>query len=191
MKKEYINVPNALSLSRIIFLPLLFVFVFLDMRLAFLIGFILLGSTDFFDGFIARKFNQKTDIGPKLDSLGDLFFYISSAWFLYRLYPQYLQPNNNLLIGFFGLLFLSFLISGILCKKPIMMHTFLLRLNGVLVYFVVVFSYFLNTTWFITIILFIYFLAFIEEILIFVKYGEVDPDTKSLLHLIKLNKTNK
>ena len=69
-----------------------------------------------------------------------------------------------------------------------MMHTFFLRLNGFLVYFIVIFSYFLNTTWLITIVLLIYYLAFTEEILIFIKYGKVDPDTKSLLHLLKVKR---
>ena len=188
MKKEYMNVPNALSLSRAVFLPILFLFILFDMKIAFLISYILLGSTDFFDGLIARKFNQKTDIGKSLDSIADIFFYVSTAWFIYRLYPQYLEPNNSLLIGFFALFFLSFLISSMFCKKPIMMHTFLLKLNGVLVYLLVITSFFFNTTWFITIILLIYFIGFIEEILIFIKYGEVDPDIPSILSLLRVKK---
>ena len=172
MKREYLNIPNALSLSRVVFLPLLFLFVFLDMRLTFLIAYIILGSTDFFDGLIARRFNLKTDIGKTLDSLADIFFYVSTAWFIYRLYPEYLEPNNTLLIVFFALFFLSFVISGIFCKKPIMMHTSLLRLNAVLVYYVVVFSFFINTTWFITIVLIIYLIGFTEEIIIFIKHHE-------------------
>lgn len=185
MKREYVTVPNALSLSRIIFLPLLFLFVIWDMRLSFLIGYVLIGSTDFFDGLIARKFNQKTESGKSLDSIADIFFYLSSAWFLYRLYPGYLAPNNTLLIVFFIVFFLSFVVSGIWCKKPIMMHTFLLRLNAVLVYLAIILSYFLNTTTLIAVILIIYIFGFIEEIIIFIRFGIVDPDTCSLFHLAK------
>jgi phosphatidylglycerophosphate synthase len=188
MKREYINIPNALSISRAVFLPILFLFIIYDMKIAFLISYILLGSTDFFDGLIARRFNQKTDIGKSLDSIADIFFYVSTAWFMYRLFPQYLEPNITLLIIFFSLFFLSFVISSIFCKKPIMMHTFLLKLNGVLVYLLVIASFFINTTWFITVILFIYFIGFVEEIIIFIKYGEVDPDTPSLLSLFKVKK---
>jgi len=93
-KKENLNVPNFLSLSRIVFLPLLFVFVIKDMRLTFLIGFIILGSTDYFDGLIARKFNQKTELGKSLDSIADIFFYVSSAYFIYKLYPAYLNQTT-------------------------------------------------------------------------------------------------
>lgn len=185
MKREYVNVPNALSLSRVVFLPLLFLFVIWDMRFAFLIGYILVGSTDFFDGLIARRFNQKTEIGKALDSIADIFFYVSTAWFIYKLYPAYLTPNSTLLIVFFSLFFLSFVVSGIWCKKPIMMHTFLLKLNGVLVYLLVILSYFFNTTSFITVILVIYIIGFIEEMIIFIRFGNVDPDTWSLFHLMK------
>lgn len=184
MKKEYINVPNSLSLSRLLFLPILFILVHRDLRLAFLIGYMILGSTDFFDGLIARRFNQKTSIGKTLDSFADIFFYVSSAYFVARLYPEYLIPNQLLLIVFFSLFFLSFIVSAVTCHKPIMMHTFLLKLNGVLVYFLLILSYFYNTTWMITVILAIYLIGFCEEIIIFIRYGEVDPDTLSLLSLL-------
>jgi len=185
---KYLTIPNILSVSRFLFLPLLFVFVAKGMNIAFLIGYILLGSTDFFDGKIARRFNQKTEIGKALDSIADLFFYISSAFFLAKLYPQYLMPNKVLLIIFFSLLALSFVISGILCKKPIMMHTSLLRLGGVLVYAAVIASYFMNSTWFIAIVLINYLIAFTEEIVIFFKYGEVDPDTTNIFRIIPKEK---
>ncbi|WP_319476724.1 CDP-alcohol phosphatidyltransferase family protein [Marispirochaeta aestuarii] len=184
MEKRVLNVPNALSLSRLIFLPVLVVFVHFDRRSAFLVAYIILGSTDFFDGWVARTFNQKTELGKKLDSFVDIFFYLGSAWFMYKLYLAYLVPNMLLLKVFFALFVLSFIVSGFYCGKPIMMHTFLLRLNGVLVYALVILSGYLNTTYFITIILVIYLIGFIEEIAIFVRFGEVDPDTKSIFHLI-------
>jgi len=81
---------------------------------------------------------------------------------------------------------MSFVVSGIICKKPIMMHTFLLKLNGVLVYFLVILSYFTDTTIFIAAILVIYLIGFVEEILIFIKYGEVDPDSPTIFSIIKL-----
>lgn len=184
-KKENVTIPNILSLSRLVLLPILFVFIAWDMRLQFLIGYVIIGSTDFFDGLIARKFNQKTEIGKSLDSFADIFFYVSSAYFIAKLYPEYLEPNNLMLIAFFVLFGLSFVVSSVRCKKPIMMHTFLLKLNGVLVYALIILSYFLDTTYFISLILVIYYVGFVEEIAIFIKYGEVDPDTSTIMKLMK------
>jgi phosphatidylglycerophosphate synthase len=189
MKEKVVNVANALSASRLLCLPVLIAFIAAEWKTAFLIGYILVGSTDFFDGWVARTYDQKTEFGKKLDSFADIFFYLGSAWFMYMLYGKYLAPNMPLLRIFLGLFVLSFVVSGIRCKKPIMMHTFLLRLNAVLVYALVILSGFIDTTYFITLILMIYLVGFIEEIAIFIRFGEVDPDSVSILHLMKEAKT--
>jgi len=185
MQEKVVNVANALSASRLLCLPILIAFVLMDWRTAFLIGYILVGSTDFFDGLVARKFNQKTEVGKKIDSFADIFFYLGSAWFMYRLYLEYLEPNMLLLKIFLALFVLSFVVSSVFCKKPIMMHTFLLRLNAVLVYALLILSGFVDTTYLTTLILAIYLIGFIEEIAIFIRYGAVDPDTVSIFHLMK------
>jgi len=42
------------------------------------IVFILFGLTDFFDGFLARKYNQETDLGRMLDPIADKFLMYST-----------------------------------------------------------------------------------------------------------------
>lgn len=185
MKRTYLTIPNLLTYSRLLGLPFLYLFVILDYDIAFLIGFILIGSTDAFDGYLARKLNQVSDHGKMMDSIADVFFYVSSAYFYHALFPQYLEPNNVLLITFFSIFALSFIISGILLKKPIMMHTSLLRYNAINLYLLVIVSFFLNATVYVAITLIIYIIAFIEEIGIFIFYGQVDPDTKTIFSLRK------
>ncbi len=177
--------PNLLSLSRIVFLPGLFLLIHFEYHTLFLIAYILIGSTDVFDGMLARKLNQVSHFGKELDSLADLLFYISSAYFLYRLQPEAIAANNIYLIIFFSLLGLSFLTSGLLFKRPMMMHTLILRMNAVLVFLIVVSSFFFDTTWFVRIVALIYIVGFIESILMFVFFGQVNPDTKSIWHLLK------
>ena len=181
--RGYFTVPNGLSLSRLVLLPLLYLFALQGMEAAFVIGYAVLGATDWFDGLTARWLNQRTEIGKALDSIVDIPFYLSSAYFMARLYPQYLRPNMSLLYVFFAIFGLSFVVSAIRCRKPIMMHTFLLKLNGVLVYLLVILSTFLNTTIFIAVILGIYYLGFAEEILIFLFHGEVDPDSPNIFRV--------
>ena len=187
--KNIFTLPNALSASRLIFLPVLIYLVLIEDRFLFLWVYLIIGSTDAFDGYIARKTKQVTEFGKTIDSLADIFFYVATAWFIYRLYPDYLMPNYSLLLGFFGLLALSFVISGILYKVPIMMHTSLLRYAAVLVYALVIFSYFFNTTWFVAFILIFYLIAFLEEILIFVFFPGFDRDAKSIWHLYQTKKS--
>ena len=189
IKKENVTIPNILSLSRLILLPILFIFVNMEnMEIAFIISYAILGSTDYFDGLVARKLNQTSELGKRLDSIADLPFYISSAYFIAKLRPEYLEPNYTILYIFFGLLALSFLISGIKLKQPMLMHTYMLKFIGVLVYLLVILTPLVNTTIFITVIISLYFVGFAEEIIIFLKYDTVDPDAKSLFHLIKADK---
>lgn len=184
-RARYLTIPNGLSASRLLLLPLLYVFAIRGTQPAFVITYAVLGATDLLDGLTARWLRQKTDFGKALDSLADLPFYLSSAYFMARLYPQYLRPNLTLLYVFFGILGLSFVISFAKCRRHALMHTFLLKLVAVLVYFLLILSAFLNTTIFVTVILGIYILGFVEVILMFLIYGAVDPDTP---HIFKLRK---
>jgi phosphatidylglycerophosphate synthase len=187
LNKRIITVPNFLSLSRALFLPILYVLIHWNMPVAFLIGYIILGATDFFDGIIARKFNQKSDIGKVLDSVADVCFYLSTAWFIHALYPEYIAANNMLLKVFFAAFFLSLAASVIFCKKPILMHTYILKLNAVLVYLLMIFSYFFDTTIMLGAILVLYIIGFAEEIYIFARHGEVDPDSPFFWKIKKLS----
>ena len=183
-KKENINVPNFLSLSRVLFIPLLLFFVHNEMRLAFLIAYLLVASTDFFDGKIARKFNQCTQLGKVLDSYCDLILYLSTAYFIYILYPEQIIPVLPLLYVLIGVIILSLIVSFIKIRKVVMMHTLLLKLPSALLFVYVLFSYFYSTPIALGIIICVYMLGFIESIIIFIKYGDVNPDSKSMFHVV-------
>ena len=76
-----LNIPNILALLRLLIAPLMFMLLvnrdlfanihpsWLDYFAAFL--FVLASITDFFDGYIARKFDQITQLGKILDPLAD------------------------------------------------------------------------------------------------------------------------
>lgn len=179
-----LGLPSLLSLSRIFLLPLLFLFLYRGNSYLFLASYILIGSTDFWDGYLARKLNLVSELGKTLDSVADLFYYIASAYFLYYLHPDVILANKYYLIAFFSLLGFSFLLSGVLFKKPVMMHTSLLRLNAVLVYLVIITSYWFDTTYFVRVVILSYLLGFSEEILIFIFFGNVDPDTRITFQLM-------
>lgn len=185
------TLPNLLSASRIILLPLLFLLLYFSSEYVFLAAYIIVGSTDLFDGILARKLNQVSHFGKELDSFADLLFYLSSAYFVYYLFPEVIRANSIYLIIFFSLLGFSFLLSAILFRRPVMMHTFLLRFNAVMVCLVVVTSFFFDTTLFVRAVAVLYIIAFIEELLIFLLYGNVNPDTISIFHLLRDKKQGK
>lgn len=191
-KTNLVTVPNVLSASRIFFLPLLFLLTFLKMDFSFLVLYIAVGSTDYFDGLVARKFDQTSEFGKTIDSVADIFFYLGTLAFIYLWFPYIVESLTTMLLVFFVFFLSSFAVSWIKIGKPILMHTSLLRLNAVLVYFLVILSFLVNKlelgdkvypVYFGTVILAIYVLAFTEEILIFIFYGDVDRDTRFIWEL--------
>ncbi len=75
-----INLPNILAFIRVLIAPLMFMFLvnrelfdahysWMDYFAALL--FVIASVTDFFDGYIARAWNQKTTLGAILDPLAD------------------------------------------------------------------------------------------------------------------------
>jgi CDP-diacylglycerol--glycerol-3-phosphate 3-phosphatidyltransferase len=72
------NIPNILTISRIILSFLLVLIVFLGARLlTIVIIFAIAALTDFFDGFLARKYKLETEIGRKMDIIADRILMLS------------------------------------------------------------------------------------------------------------------
>jgi phosphatidylglycerophosphate synthase len=191
MKTHNLNLPNLLSLSRIIFLPILYFFAWTGASLEFLISYVIIGATDALDGFLARLLKQVTTLGKILDTVADILFYFSTLYFLLFLYPTIITKNIPLLVIFLFFYFGAYIYSWIKFKRPIQIHTNHLRLNATFIYFLVILSYFMDTTWVVSFILISFMIAYVEEIIIFYKFGAVDVDTRSIWQLIKKNKDSK
>ena len=68
------NLPNLLTISRIVFLPLFIGAFYLEGAMVNWITFaifVLAGLTDFFDGYFARAWKQQSDFGRFLDPIAD------------------------------------------------------------------------------------------------------------------------
>jgi len=92
---------NLLTFSRILIAVIIFMLLMLKnyYELAFVLFFVA-GLTDFFDGFLARKFNSSSQIGEILDPIADkiliIFLYFGLALNL-----------SSYLIGFSGALIIT------------------------------------------------------------------------------------
>ena len=75
------NIPNILSLIRIILTPLFIILLFDDFKMAkvfALLVFAIAAITDAYDGHLARKYNQITPEGKFLDPLADKILVLSA-----------------------------------------------------------------------------------------------------------------
>lgn len=85
--KELKTIPNILSLFRIALIIPFVIFFLQKNYIAAAIAIILSGISDALDGFIARKFNQITDLGKMLDPLADKLTLISIMICIVILFP--------------------------------------------------------------------------------------------------------
>lgn len=65
------NLPNFLSLLRIILVPVIIIFLMQEAYKEALITFTIAGLTDIFDGFLARALNKQTKLGAFIDPMAD------------------------------------------------------------------------------------------------------------------------
>jgi cardiolipin synthase (CMP-forming) len=73
-----LNLPNCLTLIRILTIPIFLEFLAYHLYGEALAVFILGGVTDFLDGLIARKMKQQTALGAYLDPVADKLLVITS-----------------------------------------------------------------------------------------------------------------
>jgi phosphatidylglycerophosphate synthase len=180
-----LTVPNALSLSRVAGTPFLFILVHIEPKGWFVALFVLLALTDWLDGLLARRWNQTSEFGSMLDTIGDMALYMSTAYFMVVLFPQYLIPNLGylyvLLAGFFAVM----VVTRVLFGRVLFLHSHFARSAAVILIAAFLMSFYIDTTYLIRLVMVMYTTAFIEMCIIFMKYGEVDPDTRSILWLME------
>ena len=71
------TLPNFITIARFVMVPLIImVMINGEMLMAFVL-FVLAGISDGLDGFIARQFNQKSELGAWLDPVADKFLLVS------------------------------------------------------------------------------------------------------------------
>ncbi len=88
MLSETVNIPNLLTIARIVLTVVFFMFVGQDgfmMKLSAALAFLIASVTDYLDGYLARKYNLVTDFGKIMDPIADKFLMLSAFFIFMRL----------------------------------------------------------------------------------------------------------
>ena len=104
------KLPNILTISRIVLLPVLIILIFSDSNLINFLSivlFIVMSITDYLDGLIARKTKNTSNFGKMLDPIADKLFvvlilitFISDSMLLgIHLIPAYLIIAREIFIS--------------------------------------------------------------------------------------------
>lgn len=105
--KDWNTIPNWLSYIRIVLIPVFAVLFYNGYEIPALIIIVASGLTDFFDGKLARKLNQVSDLGKLLDPVADKLTQITLAIVFYLEF----RTSSDELINTFSWVFLIFVIK--------------------------------------------------------------------------------
>lgn len=166
MSTKLLSIANVISFLRLGLVPVL---VWLaasgeDLLFLWVLGICLI--SDVLDGYLARKFNQTSELGAKLDSWGDALTYAAMILGLYLLWPQIFSDQSIFLL----LATLSFLVplavSAVKFGEYPSYHTVGAKISALLIapayYLLIIMG---ADIWFRVVIL-LYLLVAIEEVVI-------------------------
>jgi len=144
------HIPNLLSMSRIaLCLPLLLVDA---MTMPFWVLYVIAGTTDMLDGFMARRWGVESKFGARLDSLADFVFVLAVG---YKLFPWLKLPATLwMMTGLIALVKIINAICSYVVKHRIeYLHTKANKVTGFLLFIGVMTigqSYFVPVAWMIS-----------------------------------------
>ena len=180
------NIPNFLSLYRLLTFPLILWCIYVGKESLFAILLCVNLVTDILDGLIARSFNLQTDFGAKLDSLADNGTFIAAfiGIFTFKLNEM---ANEIWLLWIFIAFFVSgLLISFIKFKQYPSLHLYTTKIGGYVqgFFIFVLFAWSYNEYLFYAAMT-IGYISHIEEIIILLISKEMKTDAKGLYWVSK------
>jgi cardiolipin synthase len=78
MSSRIITVPNLLTIFRMVLIPVFVTFLFYQRFLFAFAAFVLAGITDGLDGLLARRFDQRSQLGTVLDPIADKLMLVTA-----------------------------------------------------------------------------------------------------------------
>ena len=160
------------------FSPLLLLFA--PFSNTFLLFYALLGLSDVFDGFLARRWCVSGKLGARLDSAADFLLF---GIMLYLLLRNYRFPVWALLwVGLIAILrFIALAVCYKRFRKLAFLHTYANKAAGLLLFLSPFLLHFLGLTISVVAVCIFASLSALEELLLQLTQTEFDPDRISIL----------
>ncbi len=127
-----LNIPNTLSMFRIIAAPFLLLTGWFEMPTLFFVLFGLMLLSDALDGIIARMLNQTSELGARLDSYGDIVTYLTTPLAVWWLWPDLVKEELYYIIAAIIIYVLPAFFSLYKFGKLASYHTWITKISAVL-----------------------------------------------------------
>lgn len=179
----YINIPNTLSIIRLLLVPVLWVLALLDMPRYVGAGLLLAGLSDALDGFIARRWRTASAYGSRLDSIADVSVIVSTVFWIALLMPGIILDHKMLVTVWVLLEASAILVGWIKFRRIANLHLYSSKAAGVIAYaFVIVAFIFGYNEVLFYIALAALMVASAEALTLELLCSRVDEHMKSIIH---------
>jgi len=180
------SLPNLLSCLRIVLVPVLLMLAWTGRSETLLACIILSLLTDAIDGLLARRLNQTTELGARLDSWGDLLTCLALPLCGWWLRPEVVRQEALWLALGIGS-YLAAVLAGILkYRRLTSYHTWAAKISAVLLGAAVLVFFAYGPGWLFRVVMPFVALANLEEIAITLTLSQITANVPSLWHALKL-----
>ena len=185
-KENIWNLPNVISLYRLVSFPFLFYLIYINNESLFALLLCINLVSDILDGLIARVFKLQTEFGARLDSLADWGTYILAFLGIYQFKMEDHKADFWLLYVFIGLIVFYNVFSFMKFKRLPSFHMYSAKIGGYLqgIYFFSLFAFgyyppifYLAMIW--------GWISSIEEIIILIYFNKLRSNVKGLYWVLK------
>lgn len=175
------TIPNLLSLFRVVATPVLILLIVLKAETAFAWLIAVAFFTDMLDGWIARRFNQKSRIGSVLDSTGDTLTVLTGIVGLGIFKTTFFTGYITLLWLVLGLHIAQLVLSLWRYHKPSAFHSYAAKVSAFAIgVFIIITFHFGFYEWLLYATLFFLALDAIEESILVLLLPEWKTDVKGV-----------
>ena len=189
--ENIINVPNFISLYRLLVFPVILFMALTGRESWFVILLCISLVSDVLDGNIARIFKLQTNFGAALDNLADICTYAMALLGLFIFKWSDIEPHAWILYLFLGLFILSYIVAFIRFGKIPGLHLYSAVSAGYVqsIFFFVLFVFgFYAWMYYVAVIWGI--VAYTEKIIVLFKLDDIKIGVKGLYWLMRKEKVD-
>jgi CDP-diacylglycerol--glycerol-3-phosphate 3-phosphatidyltransferase len=180
-----VTVPNALSLIRLLLVPVLLTLAWNGHRKIFLNVLLVSLLTDALDGWLARKLKQTSELGARLDSWADMLTALSLPFAGWWLRPDVVRQESLFLALGIGFYLLAPACGWLKFRRLPCYHTWLSKTAAVVFAIVVIVIFAGGPGWPLRISMPLVMLACVEEIFITTLLKTWRPNVPTCWHAMQ------
>ncbi len=183
-----LNVPNLLSALRLLAAPFLLLLAWRGLAPAFLACFAASLLSDVADGMLARGLHQRTELGAKLDSWGDLATYAVLPFAVWWLWPDLIRQEARFVTAVVVSYVVPTVVGLIKFRRLTSYHTRGAKLSALLMGPALLLLFGWGFPWVFRLAALVLALAELEEIAITVVLPEWRADVPSLRSALRITR---